>query len=287
MSTPVVVQGTAVSSPHQQSYDQSHDQSYGEPSHSGDANFTKGEKQESKCRDPIFAFILYGNIIAIAVTVGFFWDDAKDIVNGTGEFQYEGYIWAALVCGVFTIALSFVMLLVMMRIPTFLIKTALIFVVVMSGVWAVLGFIYGNIIMGIFGVIFFLIGMCYARAVWSRIPFASANLLTGCTSIKNNFGVVFISFLFVALALGWTFLWSLAFVGLFQRTYTCQTVNGVEVCSGVNYGYLFLLLVSYFFTHQVIQNTVHVIVAGTVGSWWFDPDSNGCCGGGVVGSTVR
>ena len=45
-----------------------------------------------------------------------------------------------------------------------------------------------------------------------------------------------------------------------------------------NYGYLFLLLRSCFFTHQVVQNTVHVTVAGTVGSWWFSPGEGGCCG---------
>jgi hypothetical protein len=56
----------------------------------------------------------------------------------------------------------------------------------------------------------------------------------------------------------------------------------------MNYGYLFLLLLSYFFTHQVIQNTTHVTVAGTVGAWWFSPaDATGCCSAGMLGSMVR
>ena len=53
----------------------------------------------------------------------------------------------------------------------------------------------------------------------------------------------------------------------------------------VGWGYLFLLLLSYFFTHQVIQNTTHCVVAGTVGTWWFSPSDSGC--GAVIGSLVR
>ncbi|KAI2497093.1 choline transporter-like protein [Fragilaria crotonensis] len=169
----------------------------------------------------------------------------------------------------------------------FLIKTALIFVVVLSGLWAAYGFIIGAYVMGIFGAIFFLLGVCYARAVWPRIPFATANLVTGCTAIRGNCGVIFTSFLFEALAFGWTILWCLACFGTFSSTYSCSTVNGNEVCTSVNYGYLFLLLLSFFFTHQVIQNTVHVIVAGTVGSWWFSPEDSGCCSAGILGSTIR
>lgn len=54
-----------------------------------------------------------------------------------------------------------------------------------------------------------------------------------------------------------------------------------------NYGYLFLLFLSYFFTHQVIQNTTHVTVAGTVGAWWFSPEHSGCCSSGMIGSLIR
>ncbi len=32
------------------------------------------------------------------------------------------------------------------------------------------------------------------------------------------------------------------------------------------------MFLSYFFTHQVIQNTLHVSVAGAVGTWWFAPE---------------
>lgn len=277
MADPVVIQGTAV----QQS-------SGGGGGVSDDPSFTKGEKQESKCRDPIFAFLFYGNLAAIAITLVIFRDEAfQSTSDGTTSFDYTPYVWAVLVTGCFSVGFSGLMLMVMMRIPSLLIKTSLIFVVVLSGVWAVMGFIWGSIWMGIFGLIFFFIGICYARAVWSRIPFATANLVTACESVKSNCGVVFISFLFVAFAFGWTILWAFAFLGVFNDTYKCTTVGQVTTCTDPNYGYLFLLFLSYFFTHQVLQNTVHVIVAGTVGNWWFTPEENGCCSTAVIGSTCR
>ena len=61
-------------------------------------------------------------------------------------------------------------------------------------------------------------------------------------------------------------------MGVWDKVIQSEEVQGVNgqvtyTQNSVNYGYLFLLLLSYFFTHQVIQNTTHVTVAGTVGSW--------------------
>ena len=277
MGEPVVVQGTAV-----------HGAVFGGDSPSYAAShghdFTKGEKQETKCRDPLFAFLLYGNVIAIAVVVILYWPKATEVFNGSSSVDYTGYIYAALICGGFSVIFSGIMLMVMMAIPTFLIKASLIFVVLLSGAWAAYAFIIGSWVMGIFGAIFFLIGICYARAVWHRIPFATANLVTACTAIRGNCGIIFTTFIFEGLAFGWTFLWVLALFGTIDSTYSCNANN---VCDGVNYGYVFLLFLSFFFTHQVIQNTVHVIVAGTVGSWWFSPGESGCCSTAILGSTIR
>jgi len=172
-----------------------------------------------------------------------------------------------------------------------LIKCSLLMMLVLSGVMAAFMFVSGSVIGAIFGLIFFLITICYTYCVWSRIPFASVNLLTACTAIRKNAGVVFASFVFVCIAFGWTLLWALALTGLWDRVVSSEVVEvggDSYTQSTANYGYLFLLLLSYFFTHQVIQNTTHVTVAGTVGSWWFAPDdASGCCSAGMVGSLFR
>ena len=228
---------------------------------------TKGEQQPTRCRDPIFAVLLYVNVIAMAAVAILLGRDVFGTAT-TGGFDYTGYLYTVALAGVVSILLSFLMMLVMMRIPTLLIKASLIFVVALSGVLAAITFLTGNLIGGIIGLVFFALGICYACAVWERIPFASANLLTATTAVKNNCGVTIQAILSVVVAFGWSLLWTIALLGVWDRTYNCTTdANGVQTCSSPSYGILFVLFLSYFFTHQVIQNTLVVIVAGVVGEF--------------------
>ena len=105
----------------------------------------------------------------------------------------------------------------MMCIPELLIKMSLFFMLGLSGAMMVMSWLYGQILGGILGTIFFAIFLCYAKAVWSRIPFASVNLLTACTAIKKNFFVVIVAYFFVALALAWSLLWCVALAGVSNK----------------------------------------------------------------------
>lgn len=252
------------------------------------SNVWEEKKQKSACRDPIFAVLFYANIITMAVLAA---------VNGSSPFKadddsnisYEGFMYTAFASGAFSFILSGVMFLTLLCIPGFLIKAALIFNVIATGVAAAASFVWGGTFAGIIMSIFFLLMCCYAWAVWSRIPFATANLVTGTTAIKSNFGVILLSYLSTVLAFGWTALWCTVLVGSYSKQADCQiNEDGVEECGGPNYLILFLLFISYFFTHQVLQNTTHVIVAGVVGTWWFVPEeAKGCCSSAVIGSTIR
>lgn len=57
------------------------------------------------------------------------------------------------------------------------------------------------------------------------------------------------SYLFVILAFLWSIVWTIATIGVYDKTTVCD--EQTNVCS-VNYGYLFLLLLSFYWTHQVI-----------------------------------
>ena len=193
-----------------------------------------------------------------------------------------------LITGACAIIISGLMLSVMMCIPAFLIKAALIFSVVATLVWAVVAFAAGQWIIGIIGILFFAISICYACCVWSRIPFATANLTTAITAVRGNCGVTIIAYIFALLAFGWSVLWAFSMLGLMDKTYKCETnAAGQEVCGEPNYGILFVMFISYFFTHQVIQYSVHTCVAGVVGTWWFSPEESGCCSSGVCNSFIR
>jgi hypothetical protein len=127
----------------------------------------------------------------------------------------------------------------------------------------------------------FVIGICYAKLVWHRIPYAAANLNTALTAVKANMGLVTLAYAFMALALVWTMLWMLGLAN------SLSTSNLVVV---------FILFLSYYWVHQVLQNTgtvlqmsflfalyssytpyyasaaVHVTTVGVIGTWWFVPD---------------
>jgi hypothetical protein len=243
MSSPVIVQGTKVDSP------------FG--ANPGTTNFSNQPSQPSNdddeaaktgCKDPFFALLFYINLFAIVAVATVYGPAAFE---DTATVTYGGYIAAVVVTAIISLLASGIGMLAMMKWPETLIKASLIFVVVMSLVYCIFMFIIGSLIGGIIGLVFFAIGVCYARAVWSRIPFATCNLVTSITAIKANFGVTFFAYLFALFGVGWAILWTIAFAGVFEQTYDCNP--GTNVCTDPNYGYLFVLFVSFFFTHQVLQ----------------------------------
>lgn len=165
----------------------------------------------------------------------------------------------------------------------FVIKAGLIFSVIMSLLWAVYAFYFLSFIYGIFGLVFFAITLCYAKYVWQKIPFAAVNMLTAATAIKSNLGVMLFAVFFTLIEVGWLVLWTVALVGVYDKTIICDDSG---VCSP-SYGILFLLFLSLFFTQQVLQSCVHVTVAGTVGTWWVAPAESGFCSRGVCNSFIR
>lgn len=282
MSTPVVVQGTPVSPPLNNNYG---DGGTG----TGVTESMETEQQEppktTGCQDPIFAVLFYLNVIAILVVCGTYGREALNS-SDTG-MNYTELVYGALVFGVASLVFSAGGLLFLMQYPSFMIKAGLIFTGVMALVSCVYIFMMpGDMtykaIYGSLSIIFFLITLCYIRAVWSRIPFAATNMITAATAIKANLGVAMFALFFAGLQVVWLVLWSVAYSGVWDKTYVC----GNDGCD-INYGYLFLLFVSLFFTQQVLQYSVHVIVAGTVATWWINPSESGCCSKGVCHSFIR
>jgi ABC-type glycerol-3-phosphate transport system permease component len=113
-------------------------------------------------------------------------------------------------------------------------------------------------------------------------------MTTAIVAIKANLGVTVFAYFFTVLAGCWSILWALAVSGAMEQSASSNPCdeNG-ENCGDPNYGVMFLLFLSFFFAHQVIQNCVHVIVAGVVGNWWVAPAESGCCGRAVTNSFIR
>lgn len=242
MSSPVIVQGTPVANPH-------HAQTGNFATSTAGDNHQGGQKQETKCNDPIFAILFYITVfamLAVSITYG---PSAMEEDNGD-SFDYSGYVIATVIVVCLSFLASGGALAIMMCIPETLIKVALIFVVVLAGIWMVMAFLSGQIFAGIMGAIFFGMSLCYARIVWGRIPFATANLVTSMTAIKANLGVALYAYVFTLIAGGWSVLWSISFVGIYNESYSCDAEGE---CTNPSYGILFVLFVAFFFVQQVLS----------------------------------
>lgn len=98
--------------------------------------------------------------------------------------------------------------------------------------------------------VIFLISICWAFCVWSRIPFATANLVTACKAVLDNCSVILLSYIFVLISVGFTGVFAVAFSGVYEDKKDCSFSN----CSnGMNGGIYALFILSYFFYQEVIK----------------------------------
>jgi len=268
-----------------------------------DGSWTKGEKQPSAFKDVGFAVLFLAHIVGIVAIVGMYGIDAfnktledagsvKDDDSG-GGLDYSNVGKAAASVGVASLIVTSLMLNFMMKFASSLIKFSLLFSVAVAGLFAVVSLLYGSVIGAIFGFIFFAISVCYARAVWDRIPFATSNLVTSLTAVKANFGITFLGYAVAIKGFAWSILWTVALVGVYSiapDVEGCDGVdeNGKECVKQLNYVYVFLLFLSFYWTHQVLTNIIHTTVSGLVGTWWFVPqEASSCCSSAITSSLCR
>jgi len=254
MTKPLVVQGTVVQEP-QSSYSASFNDN--PPSYEPTSTFNgeKGEIQSKKFNDVGFAFAFIAHLVVMGylLIAGIFIGD-NGAAAGNG---FSGIIYCVFVCSIFAVGLSTLSLGLMMKFATELIKIALFFSIGCYLMVGMVGLMSGNILMGCLGLASFAMGCCYAYCVWSRIPFAAVNLNTALTAVEANMGLAVAAYAVLALAVVWIIWWSLA---------TGNSLNNYG--SGV----MFIMFISYFWTHQVLQNTLHCTTAGVIGTWWFAPE---------------
>lgn len=253
MSTPVIVQGVAVP---QQQYGTGYatatpaygsddspnvGKQYNSSANSGGGagqseNFdgVKGEVQPARFNDVMFSIAFIAHLLAVTIMGAIY---GQGIGNGGGG-GYHSYAMCAVVCGLFAMGLSSMALGFMMKFPTELIKTGLFFSIGLSLTIGILGLISGQILMAVMGLLSSVIGCCYAYFVWSRIPFAAANMNTALTAVKANMGLTMVAYFFLLLAFAWSVWWAIAAGG---------------ITAALGQGGLFFLFVSYYWTHQVLQ----------------------------------
>lgn len=264
--------------------------------------WTKGEPQPRKCQDLFWAILFYIHLGLVGFATiqnaplmaqdlaqdyssgaqrRFLEEDGGDVSIDTGAV-----LLILAFSGLAGFVLSSLAMLVMMNFAEGLIKLSLVFNLVIAAIMVVvslLGHVIGMAIM--FG-IGFLFSAYYCYIVWNKIPFAAANLITATTAVRANIGLAFFAYTNLFTTFFWSLWWAIAFIATSYVLGECDAEGNCQ--QEIKGGLVFLFLVSYFWTAQVIKNVVHTTVAGTVGTFWFAPlEANGCCSRGVRDSYCR
>jgi len=208
--------------------------------------------------------------------------------NGDQDFDLTmNTIWTILaVSGAAGFLISSLAMSLMMTIPTAMIKIALAFNLIVTAGACLLSIMIGAIGVAVMTGIGLLFTIYYTYIVWKRIPYAASTLVTALTAVKFNMGLAVLAYNNLVVTFLWTLWWSTAFVA---TSYVMGDCNAEGYCENEINGFLvFLFLVSFFWTAQVVKNVVHVTVAGTVGTWWFVPgEAHSCCSSAVRSSYWR
>lgn len=144
----------------------------------------------------------------------------------------------------------------------------------------------------------------YTKAIWHRIPFAAANLKAAVSCVQSNGGMALLALLKVPLLTAWVIMWSYVFSCVMNSPWmlsqehdmivTDDQINNTpsthdsEGISGIGISAIMGLLLSFYWTSQVLHNVVHTTIAGNVGTWWFSPlEGQSCCSPGLTDSLRR
>lgn len=231
------------------------------------------QKQPNQFRDVFWAILFIAHFIPLIMYAVYTSTQEESDGDQVTPISIGPHIvWLSIVAAV-SVGLASISLEGMMHFADTLVKVSLIFSVIFSGLIGVFGLMSGQIIMAIMGFLSCAIGCWYAFVIWHRIPYAAANLRTALTAVRVNMGLVVVAYLFMVFAFVWTLLFILGFGNSLQQA---------------SYPVLFCWLISFYWVHQVLQYTVHVMCAGVVATWWLSPlEASSFFSSALQDSTVR
>ena len=235
----------------------------------------KGKKQPRACKDAVFALLFLVQLVLISV-IGLKFgpealvDTAEELGPGEGleddealptliegeaedehvVLAYWNIIKMAYTCGAFAIIISALALAFMMAMSRRLVYVALVLSIGVSFAWGTIGIgISPKSFVPITGIIALMLTVGYMFVVWDRITFASANLTTALSGVRDNLGLVGVAFFFQFLALVCSIYYSFTFVGLHDAMYN----GNMDLSDNLKIAVDVLLLVSYYWTYQVLR----------------------------------
>lgn len=193
-------------------------------------------------------------------------DVPESLATSLFTIDYQNVLNLCGITGFYACVLSVLTVGFMLIIAKSLIQTVLVFSIVLSLAWGLIGasIPVHHFTIPIMGFIAFFVTVGYTIMVWDRIPFAATNLNTTLCALRSTADITIVGLGMLILAFAWCILWSTAFIGI------VDTINTRD-CGGIDdddsycttqathsHIMLYILLVtSFFWTNLVIK----------VGSW--------------------
>lgn len=121
----------------------------------------------------------------------------------------------------------------------------------------------GGAVAGIVFFLIFLLNVLYIYWIRSRIPFAAAILSIVSSFVREYPATFYYAFAAMLVHFVWMIVWSISAASMI---YSVQNTENNEDLEGLVY--IFVLL-SFFWTVQVVKNVVHTTTCGALGTWYF------------------
>jgi len=204
-----------------------------------------------KWNDLVFAIIFIIHLIAMFIALIASWS-AKSTSVKTAD---HGFI-ILLVCALIGAGFGLIWRQILQRYSSYIIKMMLWINLVLLLVGAIVNFAAQQIFGGIVFLILLVIFGCYMYAIWNRIPFATVLLEIASLIIELYPGTIWLALGILFCQILWILWWSAT-----AAAYMSQSNS-----SG---GIIFLLLVSFYWTFEVLKNISHTTTCGVAATWYF------------------
>jgi len=201
--------------------------------------------------------------------------------------DYKNVIALCGITGFYACIISMLTVGFMLIIAKSLIQTVLVFSVVLSLGWGVIGLSLGDhSVIPFLGFVALFLTLGYTIIVWDRIPFAATNLHTALCAMRCTADITLVGLGFVVVTFLWCWTWCTAFIGVVDNINTIDCTGPdrndddyecVKEANRYHWWVYALLLFSFYWTNLVLKNIVQVTVASAVGTWWFHPEAMHPC----------
>lgn len=214
----------------------------------------KGVEQPLTCRNVSFLLLFVFHLLFMVYLGQEYGPNAFEY-HGTDTdavtIVYSNLIYIAVWSGLFAVAISALLLGAMTYFASHFVQIALFFMITLSFIWGTIGIgLSPKTAVPVTGIIALALAVAYTFIVWDRIPFASANLVTALTALRDFRGIVYVAFGFQFVALLYSVAYSILVFGIYDAMQDHGPLNLSKQMTFVVYT---LLAISFSWTLQVIQ----------------------------------